>query len=180
MFLSQTNDVIPWSVIVPIVVIILGIVVVIVLWQFFGLWLQAFMSNAGVSIFDLIGMRLRKVDARSIVLSRIRAVKAGLDITTNDLETHYLAGGRVQNVITALIAADRARINLGYKTACAIDLAGRDVLDAVHTSVNPKVIDCPNPATGKTSIEAVAKDGIQLRAKARVTVRTNIERLVGG
>jgi uncharacterized protein YqfA (UPF0365 family) len=129
---------------------------------------------------ELIGMKFRKVDARSIVLSKIRAVKAGLDITTNDLETHYLAGGRVQNVISSLIAADRARIDLGYKTACAIDLAGRDVLDAVHTSVNPKVIDCPGAAAPRPSIDAVAKDGIQLKARARVTVRTNIERLVGG
>ncbi len=170
----------PWEFIIPIVLLVVGLIVIAIVWQFFGLWLQAFMSKADVSLFDLIGMRLRKVDSRSIVLSKIRAVKAGMSITTNDLETHYLAGGRVQNVITALIAADRARINLGYKTACAIDLAGRDVLDAVHTSVNPKVIDCPNPASGRTSIEAVAKDGIQLRAKARVTVRTNIERLVGG
>jgi len=173
------ND-IPFGAILSVLLIIVGIVIIVFLWQFIGLWVQAFMSNAGVSIFDLIGMKFRKVDARSIVLSRIRAVKAGLDISVNDLETHYLAGGRVQNVISALIAADRARIDLGYKTACAIDLAGRDVLEAVHTSVNPKVIDCPNPAMGKPTIDAVAKDGIQVKAKARVTVRTNIERLVGG
>ncbi len=173
------ND-IPFGAILSVLLIIVGLVIVVFLWQFIGLWVQAFMSNAGVSIFDLIGMKFRKVDARSIVLSRIRAVKAGLDISVNDLETHYLAGGRVQNVISALIAADRARIDLGYKTACAIDLAGRDVLEAVHTSVNPKVIDCPDPAKGKLTIDAVAKDGIQVKAKARVTVRTNIERLVGG
>jgi uncharacterized protein YqfA (UPF0365 family) len=165
---------------VPILIIVVVLVIVSILWQFFGLWLQAFMSNAGVSMADLIGMRLRKVDSRQIVLSRIRAVKAGMDIKTNDLETHYLAGGRVQNVISALIAADRARISLVFKTACAIDLAGRDIIEAVHTSVNPKVIDCPNPASGRESIEGVAKDGIQLRAKARVTVRTNLDRLVGG
>jgi uncharacterized protein YqfA (UPF0365 family) len=170
----------PWEWIVPLVLLFILLAVLVIVWQFFGLWLQAFMSRAGVSLADLIGMRLRKVDSRIIVLSKIRAVKAGLDISTNDLESHYLAGGRVQNVITALIAADRARINLGYKTACAIDLAGRDVLDAVHTSVNPKVIDCPSQHSGKPSIDAVAKDGIQVRAKARVTVRTNIERLVGG
>jgi len=168
------------SIFVLVVVLILVLVIGMLVAQVLGLWFQAFMSNAGVSMFDLIGMRFRKVDSRSIVLSRIRAVKAGLDITTNDLETHYLAGGRVQNVVSALIAADRARIDLGYKTACAIDLAGRDVLEAVHTSVNPKVIDCPNPAAGKATIDAVAKDGIQVKAKARVTVRTNIERLVGG
>lgn len=160
--------------------ILVCIVILVLLGQFLSLWFQAFMSNAGVSMFDLFGMKFRKVDARTIVLSKIRAVKAGLEITTNDLETHYLAGGRVQNVITSLIAADRARMNLGFRTACAIDLAGRDVLDAVHTSVNPKVIDCPSVVSGKITIDAVAKDGIQLKARARVTVRTNIERLVGG
>jgi len=156
------------------------LVVLYVLLQFAGLWIQAFFSKAGVRMPDLIGMRLRKVDARTIVTSKIRAVKAGLGISTNDLETHYLAGGRVQNVISSLIAADRARIDLGFKTACAIDLAGRDVLEAVHTSVNPKVIDCPGAQSARPSIDAVAKDGIQVKAKARVTVRTNIERLVGG
>jgi uncharacterized protein YqfA (UPF0365 family) len=167
--------------------LILGIaaivVIVVILWifaQFFGLWLQAFMSRADVRLTELIGMRLRKVDARILVLSKIRAVKSGLDISTNDLETHYLAGGRVPSVITALIAADRAKIDLPWKTACAIDLAGRDILEAVQTSVNPKVIDCPNPASGRTTIDAVAKDGIQVKAKARVTVRANIARLVGG
>ncbi|MBI4578289.1 MAG: flotillin-like FloA family protein, partial [Planctomycetes bacterium] len=168
------------TIVAAVVILILIMVVGLLVTQVLGLWFQAFMSNANVSIFDLIGMRFRKVDSRSIVLSRIRAVKAGLDISVNDLETHYLAGGRVQNVILALIAADRARIDLGYKTACAIDLAGRDIIEAVHTSVNPKVIDCPNPASGKGTIDAVAKDGIQVKVKARVTVRTNIERLVGG
>jgi uncharacterized protein YqfA (UPF0365 family) len=159
---------------------IIVIVMLIFLAQFFGLWFQAYMSNAGVSIGDLIGMRFRKVDSRIIVLSKIRAVKSGLAISTNDVETHYLAGGRVPEVISSLIAADRAQIDLPWKTACAIDLAGRDVLEAVHTSVNPKVIDCPSPGSARPTIDAVAKDGIQVRAKARVTVRTNIERLVGG
>ena len=163
------------------IILLVGIVVLAVAAQFFGLWIQALTSRANVTMGDLIGMRLRKVDSRTIVISKIRAVKSGLhDISTADLESHYLAGGRVQNVISSLIAADRARIDLGYKTACAIDLAGRDVLEAVHTSVNPKVIDCPSTASGKHSIDAVAKDGIQLKARARVTVRTNIERLVGG
>jgi uncharacterized protein YqfA (UPF0365 family) len=167
--------------IIVIVLIVLALAVILIIAQFFGLWLQAFMSNANVTLFDLIGMRLRKVDARVIVLSKIQAVKAGLlDITTNDLETHYLARGRVPNVVNAMIAANRAGIDLTWKHACAIDLAGRDILDAVHTSVNPKVIDCPNPASGKQTIDAVAKDGIQLKAKARVTVRTNIRQLIGG
>ena len=167
-----------WAFLVVAIVVVLAFI--LLAFRFIGLWVQAYTSNAEVSIFELIGMYFRKVDARVIVLSKIRAVKAGLGLSTNDLETHYLAGGRVPNVITALIAADRARINLGYKTSCAIDLAGRDVLEAVHTSVNPKVIDCPDAARGKGSIDAVAKDGIQLKAKARVTVRTNIERLIGG
>jgi uncharacterized protein YqfA (UPF0365 family) len=177
-FLAEEVSPLTW--LIPIVLIVVAIVIIGIISQFFGLWLQAFMSKAEVSLADLIGMRLRKVDSRSIVLSKIRAVKAGLPISTNELETHYLAGGRVQNVITALIAADRARINIDFKTACAIDLAGRDVLEAVHTSVNPKIIDCPSQQMGRSSIDAVAKDGIQLRARARVTVRTNIERLVGG
>lgn len=169
------------TVIIGVVVIIVLLAVLAVVGQFFGLWLQAFMSRAGVSFADLIGMSLRKVSNKVIVLSRIRAVKSGLDISVNEMETHYLAGGRVPNIIDALIAADRARITLPWKTACAIDLAGRDILEAVQTSVNPKVIDCPNPqSSGRTTIDAVAQDGIQLRAKARVTVRANIERLVGG
>jgi uncharacterized protein YqfA (UPF0365 family) len=160
-----------------------GLILVIllaVIGSFFKLWIQALFARANVTFGDLIGMSLRKVDPRVIVLSKIRAVQAGLDITTRDCECHYLSGGRVPNVITALIAANRANIDLSWKTATAIDLAGRDILEAVQTSVNPKVIDCPNPAGGKTTIDAVAKDGIQLKAKARVTVRANIDRLVGG
>lgn len=148
--------------------------------QYFNLWLQAMLSGAGVRFTDLIGMRFRKVDPKTIVLSRIRAVKAGLGISTAQLETHYLAGGRVPTVVTALIAADSAKISLPWDTARAIDLAGRDILDAVQTSVNPKVIDCPSTTQGRSTIDAVAQDGIQLRCRARVTVRTNIARLVGG
>jgi uncharacterized protein YqfA (UPF0365 family) len=125
-------------------------------------------------------MWLRKVDSRIIVLSKITAVQAGLQLTTKDLESHYLAGGRVPNVVRALIAANRASIDLSWKTATAIDLAGRDILEAVQTSVNPKVIDCPDPAKSRGTIDAVAQDGIQLKAKARVTVRANIQRLIGG
>ncbi len=145
-----------------------------------NLWFQARLSDAPVGIHALIGMKFRKVDPRVIVLSRIRAVKSGLDISTDQLETHYLAGGRVPTVVTAMIAAARAQIHLPFDSACAIDLAGRDILDAVHTSVNPKVIDCPDPSRGETSVDGVAQDGIQLRVKARITVRTNIARLVGG
>ncbi len=156
------------------------LVLIFVLGQFFKLWLQALLSKAAVGLPEMIAMRLRNVDVRTIVLSRIRAVKAGIDIDTNQLETHYLAGGRVPNVVSALINAQKARIDLVFDTACAIDLAGRDILDAVQTSVIPKVIDCPNPTGGRATIDAVAKDGIQLRARARVTVRTNLPRLVGG
>jgi len=167
-----------WVVIVAIAIV--AMVIVLLIGRFFMLWLQAFAARAGVSIIDLIGMSLRKVNPHVIVLSKIRAVQAGLQLSTRDLESHYLAGGRVPNVITALIAANRANIVLTWKTATAIDLAGRDILDAVQTSVNPKVIDCPNPASGRATIDAVAKDGIQVKAKARVTVRANIDRLVGG
>jgi len=163
--------------------IIIGIAVLIFalfILAFARLWLQAYFSRADVKLSELIGMWLRKVDARTIVLSKITAVQAGLQLTTKDLESHYLAGGRVPNVVRALIAADRANIDLSLKTATAIDLAGRDILDAIQTSVNPKVIDCPDPKKGKETVDAVAQDGIQLRAKARVTVRTNIARLVGG
>ncbi|MEM8835424.1 MAG: flotillin-like protein FloA [Planctomycetota bacterium] len=164
-------------------IIIGGLILLVVgafLLNFINLWLQALLSGAPVSIFALIGMRLRKVDPRTIVLSRIRAVKAGIEVATNELETHYLAGGRVPSVINALIASARAKIELPWEMACAIDLAGRDILDAVQTSVNPKVIDVPNPKLGRPTVDAVAKDGIQLKARARVTVRANLQRLVGG
>jgi len=167
-------------VLVFIVAAIVALILFAVLISYAGLWVQAATSGAGVGFLDLIGMRLRKVSAHVIVQTRIQAVKAGLDVSTNQLETHYLAGGRVINVVRAMIAADKAKLSLPWDTACAIDLAGRDILDAVHTSVNPKVIDCPDPAKGKDTIDAVAQDGIQLRAKARITVRTNIARLIGG
>lgn len=165
------------------VLVIVGIVVLVVallFLKFARLWLQAYFSRANITLAELIGMWLRKVDSRTIVLSKITAIQAGLQLTTRDLESHYLAGGRVPNVVRALIAANRANIPLDLRTATAIDLAGRDLVDAVQTSVNPKVIDTPDPKKGKETVDAVAQDGIQLKAKARVTVRTNIQRLVGG
>lgn len=162
------------------VVGVIGLVLLLVVGQYIQLWLQAWLSGAPVSLLDLIMMRLRKVNPSIIVLNRISAKKAGLDISAQHMEAHYLAGGRVSNVVRAMIAAEKAGIPLPWDRAVAIDLAGRDIVDAVNTSVMPKVIDCPNPASGKQTIDAVAKDGIQLRAKARVTVRTNIARLVGG
>jgi uncharacterized protein YqfA (UPF0365 family) len=159
---------------------ILGLILVVVLFSFFRLWLRALLSGARVSMPSLVGMYLRRVNPQVIVDSRIMAVKAGLNLTTNDLEAHYLAGGNVVRVVQALIAASKANIELNFQRATAIDLAGRDVLDAVQTSVRPKVIDCPDPTKGPSVVAAVAMDGIQLKAKARVTVRTNINRLVGG
>ena len=158
--------------------IILLIVLVIFIGIFFsyvpvGLWITARASGAPVKISSLIGMRFRHISPYKIVNAYIKARKAGLNITTDMMETHYLAGGNVERVINALISAKQAEINLSFTTACAIDLAGRDVLQAVQMSVLPKVIETP-------PVAAIAQDGIELRAKARVTVRTNIERLVGG
>ena len=170
----------PWAWIGLGVLGLVGLVLFIIVSKYLGLWLQAMLSGASVGLIDLVMMRLRKVDPAVIVLNRISAKKAGIDLATNMLEAHYLAGGRVTNVVRAMIAAEKAKIDLLWDRAVAIDLAGRDIVDAVNTSVNPKVIDCPSRASGKNTIDAVAKDGIQLRAKARVTVRTNIARLVGG
>lgn len=166
-----------------VLLILAGLVVLVIfafVVQFFNLWFQATLSKAPVGFGNLVGMKFRKVDPRTIVLSRIQGIKAGIEISTDQLEGHYLAGGRVTNVVNALIAANRAKIDLPWDTACAIDLAGRDILDAVQTSVNPKVIDVPNPSVGRGTIDAVAQDGIQLKARARVTVRANIEKLIGG
>jgi uncharacterized protein YqfA (UPF0365 family) len=138
-----------------------------------GLWISAVFANVRVNLFDLIGMRIRKVPPRIIVESLITSTKAGLSLTSSDLETHYLAGGHVPSVIRALISADKANIDLSFKQAAAIDLAGRDVFEAVQLSVTPRVINTPE-------VSAVAKDGIQLKAQARVTVRANIAKLVGG
>lgn len=159
---------------------IIGLAILIVLIKFFGLWFRALLSGASVKITRLIGMYLRKVNPGVIVDARIMLVKAGIPLETDQLETHYLARGDVTRVSMALVAANKANIPLPFQRAAAIDLAGRDVLDAVRTSVNPKVIDCPDPSKGKQAIDAVAKDGIQLKVKVRITVRANIERLVGG
>ena len=159
---------------------IVALVFIILFIKFFGLWFRALLSGAPVGIAKLIGMWIRKVSPSVIVDSRIMLKKAGIPIDTDLLETHYLARGNVFRVAMAIVAANKANIPLTFQRAAAIDLAGRDVLDAVKTSVNPKVIDCPDPKKGRLTIDAVAKDGIQVKAKARVTVRANIERLVGG
>jgi uncharacterized protein YqfA (UPF0365 family) len=157
--------------------LIIIIIALIVLFYFIGsaisLWVQALVSGASVGLINIVFMRFRKIPPKLIVNSKIMAVKAGIDIPTNDIEAHYLAGGDVMRVVQALIAADKANIALGFNQSAAIDLAGRNVLEAVQMSVNPKVIETP-------LVAAMAKDGIQLKALARVTVRANIDRLVGG
>lgn len=161
-----------------IVFVIIIIAILSILGRYISLWFQAFVSGTPIPMFNLIGMSLRKIPPRLIVNARINLFKAGLkDITISDLETHYLAGGHITEVATALIAADKANIPLDWRRATAIDLAGRDLRDAVQTSVNPKVIDCPSHGG---YITGVAKDGIQINVRARVTVRTNIAQLVGG
>ncbi|MDO4192983.1 MAG: flotillin-like protein FloA [Erysipelotrichaceae bacterium] len=159
----------------PIITIIIVALVLILFFTFVpvGLWISAMASGVRIGIFSLIGMRLRRVSPPRIVLPLIKATKAGLSLNANELEAHYLAGGNVDGVVDALIASERAGIALSFEKAAAIDLAGRNVLEAVKMSVNPKVIETPN-------ISAVAKDGIELLVKARVTVRTNLDRLVGG
>ncbi|MBS7306841.1 MAG: flotillin-like protein FloA [Eubacteriales bacterium] len=158
-----------------IAIVIAAIVFLIIFFTFvpIGLWISAAASGVRVGVFQLVGMRIRKVVPQRIVNPMIKATKAGLELSINKLEAHYLAGGNVDRVVNALIAAQRAGIPLDFEQSCAIDLAGRDVLNAVQMSVNPKVIETP-------IIAAIAKDGIELRAKAKVTVRANIDRLVGG
>jgi uncharacterized protein YqfA (UPF0365 family) len=167
-------------IIIYLVIGLAALVFLAIFLKFFGLWFRALLSGAHIGLGRLVGMWIRRVKAKLIVDSRIMLTKAGIATESDLLETHYLAGGDVILISKALIAANKANIPLDFQRATAIDLAGRDVLDAVKTSVNPKVIDCPNPEKGRITIDAVAKDGIQLRARARVTVRANIERLVGG
>jgi uncharacterized protein YqfA (UPF0365 family) len=171
------------------IVFLIGVAVVFgMLAMIYGnIWFQAYMSNARVSMLSLVGMSLRQVNARVIVQSKIMAMQAGIandpsaGITTRRLEAHYLAGGNVPGVIRAIIAAHRAGIDLDFDRAAAIDLAGRDVLEAVQTSVNPKVIDCPDAQKSKkATLSAIAKNGVELRVRARVTVRTNLKQLIGG
>jgi uncharacterized protein YqfA (UPF0365 family) len=164
-----------------------GIVAAIVVLAYGKLWFQAYMSGADVTILSLVGMGFRQVNPAVIVNAKIMSVQAGLSIhrrsgiSTSRLEAHYLAGGNVMGVIHAIIAAHRAGIDLDFDRAAAIDLAGRDVVDAVRTSVHPKVIDCPDPErSGKSTLSAISKNGVELKIRARVTVRTNLEQLIGG
>lgn len=169
-----------WGIVIGVAVIVVVLIAFAIAYQFIGLYIRATVSGAHVGFVDLLGMRLRRVNAMAIVNSRIQASRAGLNISTPEMESHVLAGGDVQRVISAMIAANKAAIDLPWNVATAIDLAGRDILDAVQTSVNPKVIDVPNAALGRVTIDGVAKDGIQLKVRARVTVKTNIKQLIGG
>jgi uncharacterized protein YqfA (UPF0365 family) len=183
--LAQAGDIGQWVAIA--VAALLLFVIVMVILAYGKLWLQAYMSRSRVSFINLIGMTLRQVRALTIVQAKIKAMQAGIGmdprtgITTARLEAHYLAGGNVTGVIDAIIAAHRANIDLNFDRAAAIDLAGRDVIDAVRTSVHPKVIDCPDSRTsGKPTLSAIARNGVELKVRARVTVRTNLEQLIGG
>ena len=163
---------------------VFGLVLVGIIFSFFNVWLKAWLAGAYVGPINLVAMRLRGVPYSLMVDARIRAVKAGIQLSIDEIESQYLAGGNVIACVQALIAAQKARIELDWQRACAIDLAtkgsGKSVEEAVRTSVDPKVIDCPNPEMGRSTIDGVAKDGIQVKVKARVTVRTNLDRFVGG
>lgn len=174
----------PYGLIIGIVLAVIVLIIVGIFLSFFSVWLRAWLAGAYVSPLNLVAMRLRQVPYGLVVDARITARKAGIDISVDEIEAHYLAGGNVIPTIQAIIAAQKAGIALNWQRACAIDLAtkgsGKSVVEAVRTSVDPKVIDCPNPEQGRTTIDGVAKDGIQVKVKARVTVRTNLDRFVGG
>jgi len=171
------------TVIAVVAVVLFGLLFLVVFTRYFRLWIQSKMTRAGIGIFDLLAMTFRKVDPRVIVLAKIMAVQAGLGdedgVTRRALEAHYLAGGNVRLVIRSIIAALKARLDLTFKQAAAIDLAGRDILEAVQTSVYPKVIDCP-PRGSPQALSGVAKNGIELKVRARVTVRANLSQIIGG
>jgi uncharacterized protein YqfA (UPF0365 family) len=180
LLLAQASD-FNWIWILIGLVVVVGVVLMAFGISYGSLWLKAWLSGYYTGIWRIVGMRLRGVNPNVIVDSGIMAHKAGIQVKDEQLEAQYLARGNVPNVIRAIIAASKARIDLSFDRACAIDLAGRDVLDAVRTSVNPRVIDCPSPQQGgRTTVDAVAKDGIQVKVKARVTVRANLPTLVGG
>jgi uncharacterized protein YqfA (UPF0365 family) len=175
-----------WALILGGVLILFLLIFAVIFFSFMRLWIQAFLTGANISIWDLIGMKLRNVDYSMIVRQKIALVQAGVKILTKEMEAHFLSGGRVPKTAMAVIAAHKAGMDLLWRTAAAIDLAGRDVLEAVRISVMPEVIDCPDagrtadPSTGRAYLDGVCKNGIQLRVRARVTVRARLDRLVGG
>jgi len=172
------------STILLIIGVVIALVIIGLIFSFISVWVKAYLNGAPVGIMNLIGMKFGGVPYSLVVDARITAVKAGIQLTTDEISAHYLAGGNVIPTVQALIAANKAGIKLDWRMACAIDLATKgsekSVAEAVRTSVDPKVIDCPNAASGRTTIDGVAKDGIQVKVKARVTVRTHIDRFVGG
>jgi uncharacterized protein YqfA (UPF0365 family) len=162
------------------VALVVFLVIIFVFFNFVQLWIQSLLTGAGIGIVDMIRMKLCRVDYTLIVQQKIALVQAGVKITTQEMEAHYLSKGDVKKVARAVIAAHKAGMDLPWRVAAAIDLAGRDVYEAVKRSVDPKVIDCPDPTKGRATLDGVCKNGIQLRARARVTVRTKLDRLVGG
>ncbi len=176
-------DIEPILLIAIIIGVLIAFVLIVALGTYFGLWFRAWVSQARIGLPTLVMMSLRKVNPRVIVDAKIMVVQAGLTgISSQELEAHYLSGGNIRRAVQAMIIAHRADIPLDWNTAAAIDLAGRDILEAVRMSVDPRVIDCPDPRnpTGRTTLDAIAKDGIQLKVQARVTVRSNLQQLVGG
>src|SRR3954469_23229469 len=169
-----------WILVIAGIALLVFLFMLILFFSFVRLYIQSLLTGAKIGIFDLIGMKLRNVDYAMIVRQKIALVQAGVKVATQELEAHYLSRGNVPKTATAVIAAHKAAIDLPWRIAAAIDLAGRDVLDAVKTSVNPKVIDCPDPQKGRPTLDGMCKNGIQLKARARVTVRTKLDRLVGG
>jgi uncharacterized protein YqfA (UPF0365 family) len=160
--------------------VLLGLILVLIFFSFVNLWIQSFLAGAGIGFLDMIRMKLLNVDYKMIVRQKIALVQAGVKVATKEMEAHVLSKGNVPKVATAVIAAHKAGMDLPWRVAAAIDLAGRNVLEAVLVSVTPKVIDCPNPTMGRGTLDGVCKNGIQLKARARVTVRTKLDRLVGG
>ncbi|MSR79877.1 MAG: UPF0365 family protein [Gemmataceae bacterium] len=179
MLWAQDSNTIIFGIVIVILVFI-GLATMLILFNFMRLYLQAWLTGAHVTILHMIRMKLCNVDYGLVVKQKIALVSAGVDITTQQIEEHVLARGNIQRVTMAVIAAKKAGITLTWQSAAAIDLAGRDVYDAVRCSVNPKVIDCPDPSKGRQTLDGVCKNGIQLKARARVTVRTKLDRLVGG
>ncbi|HWG41813.1 MAG TPA: flotillin-like protein FloA [Gemmataceae bacterium] len=169
-----------WLWIVLIIAAIAGLAILFVFFSFLQLWIQCFLTGARIGIMDMIRMKLCKVDYSMIVRQKIALVQAGVKVSTQEMEAHYLSRGNVQRVAAAVIAAHKAAMDLPWRVAAAIDLAGRDIYEAVKRSVDPKVIDCPDPTKGRATLDGVCKNGIQLRTRARVTVRTKLDRLVGG
>jgi uncharacterized protein YqfA (UPF0365 family) len=169
-----------WGLVVGIVGLIAGLIAMFIFFSFLQLWIQSFLTGARIGILDMIRMKLCKVDYQMIVRQKIALTQAGIKLPTQDLEAHFLAKGNVQKVSNAVISAHKAGIDLPWRVAAAIDLAGRDINEAVRCSVYPKVIDCPDPTKGRNTLDGVCKNGIQLKARARVTVRTKLDRLVGG